>query len=66
MFRSEIVPQLCPVGLIVARHEAKKGAHLRAFHRIGETGFEPATARPPAGYLTAGTAQARLEEASRR
>src|SRR3954447_6710202 len=35
-----------------ARPKYRKGPHLRAFAFIGETGFEPATARPPAGCAT--------------
>jgi hypothetical protein len=33
-------------------HNRKKRPHSRRFHEVGETGFEPATFRPPAGCAT--------------
>ena len=46
--RRELVPQLFPSGPFGAPTKQLKGVALQGFPRIGETGFEPATARPPA------------------
>src|SRR5512133_2335393 len=47
----EIVPNCSPPGTqpLIPRD---KGMRLQAFCVVGETGFEPATARPPAGCAT--------------
>ncbi len=37
---------------VLTTFSTSKLAHLQAFPTIGETGFEPATARPPAGCAT--------------
>lgn len=41
-----------PKESLVSASPTAKGPLLRAFRVIGETGFEPATARPPAGCAT--------------
>ena len=44
---------VCSPSRPTRHHSGKpKGPRLRAFRVIGETGFEPATARPPAGCAT--------------
>src|SRR5580693_2986529 len=47
----DLFPNCSPTSLEPAAL-ASKHADLQAFSRIGETGFEPATARPPAGCAT--------------
>jgi hypothetical protein len=49
----QLHPNCTPGGRGRAFPQKPKGAHLRAFLSIGETGFEPATARPPAGAIQA-------------
>jgi hypothetical protein len=61
-----LFPNCSPLGRRRVTSFHAKGPQMLAFRSVGETGCEPATARPPPGYLMAGTAQARLEEASRR
>src|SRR5580704_4704598 len=51
-FISRFVPQLFPSGQKDRPRPTQKTAHFQAFRLIGETGFEPATARPPAGCAT--------------
>jgi hypothetical protein len=48
----EIDPQLIPSSSARATAAPSKSLDLQAFLVIGETGFEPATARPPAGCAT--------------
>ena len=43
----KIVPQLFPKTHLAGSVAGEKTAHLQGFPSIGETGFEPATARPP-------------------
>jgi hypothetical protein len=45
----EIVPRLFPVGFLLDGASPQLLALLLAFLVVGETGFEPATARPPGG-----------------
>ncbi len=45
------VPQLFPSERKDCARSSPKTAHLQAFRLVGETGFEPATARPPAGNI---------------
>jgi hypothetical protein len=47
--RQKFVPRLFPVGVFDAERIDLKTPRLQTFPRVGETGFEPATARPPAG-----------------
>ena len=54
--RQELCPKCAPpghrtVGLLGTKD---KRPTMQAFCLVGETGFEPATARPPAGYVMAG------------
>src|SRR3954464_13091491 len=49
---TNFVPRLFPVRGRRLALEHAKGPQRRAFRVIGETGFEPATARPPAGCAT--------------
>jgi hypothetical protein len=44
-------PELDPVAQNRASHETPRVLRLRGLRQIGETGFEPATARPPAGAI---------------
>jgi hypothetical protein len=46
------VPQLFPSGAFARHRILLKPVDLQGFLLIGETGFEPATARPPAGCAT--------------
>src|SRR5215207_1520291 len=45
-------PRLFPVASDSSASDNTKGTPSRALLLIGETGFEPATARPPAGCAT--------------
>src|ERR1035438_10523295 len=44
-------PRLIPVAPHGRLRILLKPVHLQVFPKIGETGFEPATARPPAGEV---------------
>jgi hypothetical protein len=46
---AKLDPNWTPRGMAATRVAPTKPGSLQAFHEIGETGFEPATARPPAG-----------------
>ena len=45
-------PRLIPVEVLYLLAKTLKTSDLQGFLVIGETGFEPATARPPAGCAT--------------
>src|SRR3954464_12543747 len=45
-------PNLDPRGQKRSSRETRKAPLLQGFRDIGETGFEPAAARPPAGCAT--------------
>ena len=47
---AEIAPRMHPGGLDATAPNLRR---LQGFISIGETGFEPATARPPAGAIQA-------------
>src|SRR5581483_9000852 len=51
-FLKKIGPHLDPVAHFWTPLKTTKTPRLRGFCAIGETGFEPATARPPAGCAT--------------
>ena len=50
--RREFVPRLIPAASNDSCPNNTKAPQTRGFRCIGETGFEPATARPPAGCAT--------------
>src|SRR5215203_716902 len=49
--RARDCPRFVPVATPAAHPKTTKAPHWQGFREIGETGFEPATARPPAGTI---------------